>query len=88
MLQQLIYALLGSVSLAEDSTFRALKKKNGEMLRCYRSGNWEGALKAYAACRTRDPGLGLGEFFNLYEGRVEGQDEVGGAQLYLNCFNS
>ena len=67
---ELIYTLLGGVSLAEDSTFRALKEMNGEMLSCYRAGNWEGALKALAACRTLHLGLGLDEFLNLYEERT------------------
>ncbi len=67
---ELVYTLLGGVSSAEDVNFRALKEKNGEMLRCYREGNWEDALKALAACRTLDPGLGLDEFFNLYEERI------------------
>ncbi len=51
-------------------TSRALRDGKGVMLSCYRSGNWERALKALAACRILDPALGLDEFFNLYEERV------------------
>ncbi len=41
------------------------------MLARYRSQDWPGARAALALARSRDPGLGPADLYDLYEARIE-----------------
>ena len=65
-----IYTLLGDASLARDPAFQVLAVNHQEVLASYRRRDWDGAMRALKTCRTLDSGLGLYEFFQLYEDRI------------------
>ena len=41
------------------------------MLARYRAQDWPGTRAALAVARSRDPGLGLSDLYDLYETRIE-----------------
>src|SRR5262249_18582314 len=47
-----IYTLLGREEVASDIRFQELRKLWSTMIYCYRSRDWEGALKAIELCRS------------------------------------
>ena len=66
-----IFALLGDADRARSAEFRALRESHQTMLARYRARDWPGARAALAVARSRDPGLGLADLYDLYETRIE-----------------
>ncbi len=64
------FALLGDEALAQDTGFKTLVRKNGDLLDKYRNQEWPQAQIAAADCRTLDPALGLAGLYELHEARI------------------
>ena len=67
----MIHALLGGGALGSEPAFAVLVKANQAMLDRFRARDWTGALEALAACRNRTIDLGLEEFYEMYETRIQ-----------------
>jgi len=67
---EVIYAIAGREDVALSERFQRLRNLTIEMLACYRSRDWEGALAAIARGRRTDEANTLELLFNLYEKRV------------------
>src|ERR1700752_1054234 len=68
---EVIYAIAGREEVAQSGRFQRLRNFTIEMLACYRSRDWEGALAAIERGRKSDEVHALGYLFNLYEARIE-----------------
>jgi adenylate cyclase len=69
---EVIYAIAGREDTAQSGHFQRLRNLTIEMLACYRSRDWEGALAAIARGRTSDDAHALELLYNLYEARIKG----------------
>jgi adenylate cyclase len=69
---EVIYAIAGREDIAQSSRFQRLRNLTIEMLACYRSRDWDGALAAIARGRRTDDARSLELLFNLYETRIRG----------------
>jgi adenylate cyclase len=69
---EVIYAIAGREDTAQSGRFQRLRNLTIEMLACYRSRDWEGALAAIARGRRTDEAHALELLFNLYETRIRG----------------
>jgi adenylate cyclase len=69
---EVIYAIAGREDTAQSGRFQRLRNLTIEMLACYRSRDWEGALAAIERGRRSDDGHALGLLYNLYETRILG----------------
>jgi adenylate cyclase len=69
---EVIYAIAGREDTAQSARFQRLRNLTIEMLACYRSRDWEGALAAIARGRRTDEAHALELLFNLYETRIRG----------------
>jgi adenylate cyclase len=69
---EVIYAIAGREDTAQSGRFQRLRNLTIEMLGCYRSRDWEGALAAIARGRTSDDAHALELLYNLYEARIKG----------------
>jgi adenylate cyclase len=69
---EVIYAIAGREDTAQSGRFQRLRNLTIEMLACYRSRDWEGALAAIARGRRTDEAHALELLFNLYEMRIRG----------------
>jgi adenylate cyclase len=69
---EVIYAIAGREDVAESGRFQRLRNLTIEMLACYRSRDWEGALTAIERGRRTDDGHTLEYLYNLYETRILG----------------
>jgi adenylate cyclase len=69
---EVIYAIAGREDTAQSGRFQRLRNLTIEMLACYRSRDWEGALAAIARGRTTDDAHALELLYNLYEERIKG----------------
>ncbi len=69
---EVIYAIAGREDTAQSGHFQRLRNLTIEMLACYRSRDWEGALAAIARGRTSDDARALELLYNLYEARIKG----------------
>jgi adenylate cyclase len=69
---EVIYAIAGREDTAQSARFQRLRNLTIEMLACYRSRDWEGALAAIARGRRTDEAHSLELLFNLYETRIRG----------------
>jgi adenylate cyclase len=67
---EVIYAVAGREDTAQSGRFQRLRNLTIEMLACYRSRNWEGALEAIERGRRTDDGHALEYLYNLYEARI------------------
>jgi adenylate cyclase len=67
---EVIYAIAGREDVAYSESFQRLRNLTIEMLACYRSRDWDGALDAIARGRKSDEVHALGYLFNLYEARI------------------
>ena len=67
---EVIYAIAGRDDIARSGRFQRLRNLTIEMLACYRSRDWEGALAAIERGRKTDEGLVLERLYNLYEARI------------------
>jgi adenylate cyclase len=69
---EVIYAIAGREDTAQSETFQRLRNLTIEMLACYRSRDWDGALAAIGRGRKTDDGHALEYLYNLYEARIAG----------------
>jgi adenylate cyclase len=69
---EVVYAIAGREDTAQSGRFQRLRNLTIEMLGCYRSRDWEGALAAIARGRTSDDANALQLLYNLYEARIKG----------------
>ena len=69
---EVIYAIAGREDTAHSGRFQRLRNLTIEMLACYRSRDWEGALAAIERGRRSDDAKSLELLYNLYEARILG----------------
>jgi adenylate cyclase len=69
---EVIYAIAGREDVAQSGRFQRLRNLTIEMLACYRSRDWEGALAAIERGRKTDDAQALAYLYNLYEARIKG----------------
>jgi adenylate cyclase len=67
---EVIYAIAGREDTAQSGRFQRLRNLTIEMLACYRSRDWEGALAAIERGRTTDDGHSLESLYTLYAARI------------------
>jgi adenylate cyclase len=67
---EVIYAIAGREDTAHSGRFQRLRNLTIEMLACYRSRDWEGALAAIERGRNTDDAGALELLYNLYEARI------------------
>jgi len=67
---EVIYAIAGRTDTANSEAFQRLRNLTIEMLACYRSRDWHGALETIARGRKSDDGHALEYLYNLYEVRI------------------
>ena len=72
---EVIYAIAGREDTAQSGRFQRLRNLTIEMLACYRSRDWEGALAAIARGRKTDEANSLELLYRLYEARIRGYIE-------------
>jgi adenylate cyclase len=72
---EVIYAIAGREDTAQSGRFQRLRNLTIEMLACYRSRDWDGALAAIERGRRSDDGRTLEYLYNLYEARIQGYRE-------------
>ena len=72
---EVIYAIAGREDTAQSGQFQRLRNLTIEMLACYRSRNWEGALAAIERGRKTDGAHNLELLYDLYEARIRGYQE-------------
>jgi adenylate cyclase len=73
---EVIYAIAGREDVAQSGRFQRLRNLTIEMLACYRSRDWEGALAAIERGRKSDDGQALSLLYRLYEVRIRGYIET------------
>ena len=73
---EVIYAIAGREDTAQSGRFQRLRNLTIEMLACYRSRDWEGALAAIERGRRTDEAHTLENLYNLYEARLLGYQET------------
>jgi adenylate cyclase len=69
---EVIYAIAGREDTARSGRFQRLRNLTIEMLACYRSRDWDGALAAIERGRRTDEAHSLELLYNLYETRIGG----------------
>jgi adenylate cyclase len=69
---EVIYAIAGREDTAQSGRFQRLRNLTIEMLACYRSRDWEGALLTIERGRKTDDANSLELLYNLYEARIQG----------------
>jgi adenylate cyclase len=69
---EVIYAVAGREDTAQSGRFQRLRNLTIEMLACYRSRDWDGALAAIERGRRTDDANSLELLYNLYEARILG----------------
>jgi adenylate cyclase len=69
---EVIYAIAGREDTAQSGRFQRLRNLTIEMLACYRSRDWDGALAAIERGRRTDDAHSLEMLYNLYETRIRG----------------
>jgi adenylate cyclase len=67
---EVIYAIAGREDTAQSGRFQRLRNLTIEMLACYRSRDWDGALAAIERGRRTDEANSLELLYNLYEARI------------------
>jgi adenylate cyclase len=67
---EVIYAIAGREDVMHSERFQRLRNLTIEMLACYRSRDWDGALAAIERGRKTDEAHALEYLYNLYEGRI------------------
>jgi adenylate cyclase len=68
---EVIYAIAGRGDVAQSEDFQRLRNLTIEMLACYRSRDWDGALEAIARGRNSDHAETLDHLHELYEARIK-----------------
>ena len=69
---EVIYAIAGREDTAQSGRFQRLRNLTIEMLACYRSRDWDGALAAIERGRRTDDAHTLELLYSLYEERIRG----------------
>jgi adenylate cyclase len=69
---EVIYAIAGREDTAQSGRFQRLRNLTIEMLACYRSSDWDGALAAIERGRKTDDANALELLYDLYEARIRG----------------
>jgi adenylate cyclase len=69
---EVIYAIAGRLDTAQSGRFQRLRNLTIEMLACYRSRDWEGALAAIERGRRTDDAHTIELLYSLYEARIRG----------------
>ena len=72
---EVIYAIAGREDAAHSGRFQRLRNLTIEMLACYRSRDWHGALEAIERGRKTDDAKALKLLYNLYEARIRGYQQ-------------
>ncbi len=72
---EVIYAIAGREDVAQSAYFQRLRNLTIEMLACYRSRNWQGALAAIERGRRTEGAHALALLYNLYQARILGYQE-------------
>src|SRR5579859_4015257 len=72
---EVIYAIAGREDVASSGRFQRLRNLTIEMLACYRSRDWDGALAAIERGRKSDEAQTLQYLYNLYEERIQAYKE-------------
>ena len=67
---EVIYAIAGREDVMHSAAFQRLRNITIEMLSCYRSRNWPGALDAIERGRRSEDADMLEKLFKLYEARI------------------
>jgi adenylate cyclase len=67
---EVIYAIAGREDTAHSARFQRLRNLTIEMLACYRSRDWDGALAAIERGRRTDEAHALARLYDLYEARI------------------
>jgi adenylate cyclase len=67
---EVIYAIAGREDTAQSARFQRLRNLTIEMLACYRSRDWDGALAAIERGRPTDEARSLELLYDLYEARI------------------
>jgi adenylate cyclase len=67
---EVIYAVAGREDIAQSGRFQRLRDLTIEMLACYRSRDWDGALAAIERGRISDDRHSLELLYNLYTTRI------------------
>jgi adenylate cyclase len=67
---EVIYAIAGREDTAQSERFQRLRNLTIEMLACYRSRDWDGALAAIERGRRTDEAHALESLYNLYAARI------------------
>jgi adenylate cyclase len=67
---EVIYAIAGRQDTANSGRFQRLRNLTIEMLACYRSRDWGGALAAIERGRRTDDAHALDLLYDLYEARI------------------
>jgi adenylate cyclase len=73
---EVIYAIAGRDDVAQSGAFQRLRNLTIEMLACYRSRDWDGALFAIERGRKSDDGAALVSLYKLYEARIRNYMET------------
>ncbi|QPF84425.1 adenylate/guanylate cyclase domain-containing protein [Bradyrhizobium genosp. L] len=69
---EVVYAIAGREDVAHSGRFQRLRNLTIEMLACYRSRDWDGALAAIERGRRTDEAHTLQYLYDLYEARIRG----------------
>jgi adenylate cyclase len=72
---EVIYAIAGREDVMHSERFQRLRNLTIEMLACYRSRDWDGALAAIERGRKTDEARSLEYLYNLYEARIRDYKE-------------
>jgi adenylate cyclase len=72
---EVIYAIAGREDVMHSARFQRLRNLSIEMLACYRSRDWDGALAAIERGRRTDEAQALKLLYDLYERRIRGYRE-------------
>ena len=73
---EVIYAIAGRDDVAQSGAFQRLRNLTIEMLACYRSRDWDGALFAIERGRNSEDGAALSSLYKLYEARIRSYMEA------------
>lgn len=68
---EVIYAIAGRADVMHSGAFQRLRNVTIEMLACYRSRDWQGALDAIERGRRSEDADTLEKLFKLYEVRIK-----------------
>jgi adenylate cyclase len=83
---EVIYAIAGREDVAHSEGFQRLRNLTIEMLACYRSRDWDGALLAIERGRKSDDGHALEYLYNLYEARLHAYKQTPPPQDWNGAF--